>query len=140
MRVATRLVILADHQQAGVLALRARIRLQRHPRKPRDLGQRRLEPLEHLAVALRLIGRRERMDSAELRPGHREHLGRRIQLHGARAQRNHRRGERQILVLEALEIPEHLGFGVIAVEHGVREERRRAREALIVARIHGVAQ
>ena len=68
VRVAARLVILADHEQPGVLALRAGVRLQRHRREAGDLGERRLEPLEHLAIALRLLDRRERMDLAELRP------------------------------------------------------------------------
>ncbi len=135
LRVVARFVIRANHQQAGVLALRARVRLQRHGGEAGDLGERALETIEHLAIALRLLDRRERMDLPELGPGHRIHLGRRVQLHRARAERNHRRREREIAVLETLEVPQHLGFRVIAVEDLVRQERRRASEALVVARI-----
>ena len=45
------LVIGADHQQAGELALRARVRLQRHRRKAGDLAQRRFELAADLPVA-----------------------------------------------------------------------------------------
>ena len=64
------------------------------------------------------------MDVRELGPGDRDHLARRVELHGARAQRDHRAVERQVLVGEAAQVAQHLGLGVVAVEHRVREERR----------------
>jgi len=45
-------------------------------------------------VSLWLRQRRERMNSAELRPTDRKHFARRIQFHRARAERNHRSRER----------------------------------------------
>ena len=53
--VAARVVIRADHEQAGVLALRARVGLQRHGGEAGDLGQRALQVPEELLVALRLV-------------------------------------------------------------------------------------
>ena len=46
-------VIGADHHQAGELALRAGVRLQRHRGEAGDLAERRLELAEDLLVALR---------------------------------------------------------------------------------------
>ena len=56
---------------------------------------------EDLPVALRLIDRRERMHPREVRPGDRQHLGGRVQLHRAGAERDHRRVEPDVLPLEA---------------------------------------
>ena len=48
--------------------------------------------------------------------------------------------ERQVAVLQALEVPHHLRLGVIAVEHRVRKHRVAApqlrRDAVAVARAH----
>ena len=94
-------VVRADHHQAGELALRAGVRLQRDGREAGDLAERRFELAEDLLVALGLLDRRERMQLRELRPGDRQHLGRRVQLHRAGAERDHRRVEADVLALEA---------------------------------------
>ena len=47
VRVAARAMLGADHEQPGILALRAGVRLQRHRGEPGDLGQLVLELLEH---------------------------------------------------------------------------------------------
>ena len=60
-RLAAIAVVRADHHQAGELALRAGVRLQRHGRKAGDLAERRSSSPEDLLVALRLLDRRERM-------------------------------------------------------------------------------
>ena len=61
--VALRLVVVAvvgpDHHQAGVLALRTRVRLERYGFEARDLREDALEPVEELAVSLALVLRRE---------------------------------------------------------------------------------
>ena len=119
-------VIRLDHEQPRVLALRAGIGLQRHRGVAGGRAQHPLEIGDDLGVALGLVGRRERMELAELRPRHRDHLGRRVELHRARAQRDHRAIERDVAVGEPAQIAQHLRFGVIAVERRVREERRRA--------------
>ena len=50
------------------------------------------------------------MNVGELGPSDRDHLRRRVELHGARAQADHGRVERQVLVLQALEVSQHLGL------------------------------
>ena len=121
--VAAVAVVGANHHQAGELALRAGVRLQRHGGKAGDLAERRFELAEDLLVALRLLDRHERMQRRELRPGDRQHLGGRVQLHRARAERDHRRVEADVLALEAADVAHHLGLGVMRVEHRMRQER-----------------
>ena len=70
------------------------------------------------------------MDGRELRPRHRNHLGRRIQLHRARAERNHRAIEADVLALEALQVAHHLRFRPMRREDRMRHERRLARERI----------
>ena len=81
------------------------------------------------AIALRLF-RRARRDAAapKLRPGHRQHLAGRVQLHRAGAERDHRGGERKVLRLEPADVAQHLRLGVVRVEDRMREKRRSARE------------
>ena len=123
----------ADHEQAGVLALRARVGLQRDRREARDLAQAALEAREHVAVADGLVGRRERVQVGDLGPGDRQHLARAVELHRARAQRDHRGGQRQVEALEPAHVAQHLVLGVVALEDRVLEiaalARQRSREA-----------
>ena len=83
-------VIRLDRQQAGVLALRTRVRLQRHRVVA---GDRRSASVSRSAISLRsarrVRRRRERMLAGELRPGDRLHLGGRVELHRARSERDH---------------------------------------------------
>ena len=65
---------------------------------------------------------RERMHARELRPRHGRHLGRRVELHGARAQRDHAAIERVVAVGELLEVAHHRRLGPVRVEDRVREE------------------
>ncbi len=67
------------------------------------------------------------MDRPDLGPGDRRHLGRRVELHGAGAERDHRGGERQVARLQALDVAQHLVLGVEGVEHRVRQVVRRPR-------------
>lgn len=50
------------------------------------------------------------MDVGELRPRDGDHLGRGVELHGARTKADHGGVERQVLVLQALEVSQHLGL------------------------------
>jgi hypothetical protein len=141
--VAVVLMVLPDHQQAGELALTSRVGLHGHLCKPCDLGQCGLQLVEQLLIALGLRARREGMQPVELAPAHRHHLGGGVQLHGAGAQRDHGRGERQVLDLEPLEVAQHLGLAVAAMEYWVGQERRAAAEGLRNRRLGvdaGVAQ
>jgi hypothetical protein len=61
-----------------------------------------LPALDQFRIARGLLGRRERMDVAELRPGHRDHLGGGVELHRAGAERDHRAVQRQVLVRQRL--------------------------------------
>ena len=121
--LAARGVIVADGEQAGVFTLCAGIRLQRHARKAGDLGEHLLQLTQHRARAARLLGRRERMQRRELGPRERHQLRRGVQLHGARAERNHAVHQREIAVFQALQVPHHFRLGVIAVEHRMRQHR-----------------
>ena len=78
------------------------------------------------AVAGGLVGRRQRMDVGELGPGDRDHLAGRIELHRARAQRDHRAVERQVLVGERAHVAQHLVLAVVRVEYRMSQKRRRA--------------
>ena len=68
------------------------------------------------------------MQSGELSPGDRNHLGCRVELHRARAERDHGAVKCQIPVGEAAHIAQHFGLGAIAMKHRMREEFGAARE------------
>ena len=123
MRLAARGVIGADREQPGIFALRAGIRLQRDRVIAGDVAQPLLEPREQRVIALGLLGGRERMQVAELRPGQRDHFRGRIELHGAGAERNHRAVEREVAIAELAHVAQQLGLGAMRVEHRMGEER-----------------
>ena len=116
----------ADRQQAGVLALRAGVGLQRHRVVAGAGAQHLLELGGELGVALRLVGGREGVQAAELGPGHRDHLGGGVELHRARAERDHRAVEREVLVGQAAQVAQHAGLGPVGAEHRVGQEGRAA--------------
>ena len=123
-----------DHQESGVLSLRAGVRLERDRREAGDLSQLVLQLAEEQLVARGLVARGERMQPVELAPAHRHHLGRGIQLHGAGAERDHRRGQREVAGLQPLDVAQHLGLGVMPVEHRVLQKRRGPRQRRGMAR------
>ena len=59
----------------------------------------------------------------EFRPGDRDHLCGGVQLHGARAERNHRLIQGNVPAFQAAQVAQHLGFTVVAVEHRVGQHR-----------------
>ena len=115
-------MIFANCEEAGIFALRAGIGLERDRRESGDLSKPLRQLVRHLAIACRLLFRRERMQFREFRPRDREHFRCRVQLHRARAQRDHRGGEREIARFEPSQITQHLSLGVVRVEHRVSEE------------------
>ncbi len=125
LHVAARHVVLADRQEARELALRPRVRLHRDARVTRDLRERRLEAADELLVAARLVGRHERVQVREPRPGDGLHLRRRVELHRARAQRDHRAVQREVLVRETAQVAQHRRLGAVQAEDRVLEVRRR---------------
>ena len=129
MAFVARAVIRADRQQAGVFALRTGVGLQAHRVVARAFDQHRLERIDQLGIALRLRRWRQRMDIAELRPGHRDHLGGGVELHGAAAQRDHCAIHRQILVGQRAHVAQQFVLAVMRVEHRMREEGAAAAQA-----------
>ena len=121
---AARLVVLADREQARVFALGAGVRLDRDARVAGDRFETFLEVGDEFAPAAGLGHRSERVDARELRPRDGFHLGCRVELHGARTERDHRAVEREVAVSEASQVAHHLGFGAHRVEDRVRHELR----------------
>src|SRR5438874_1074116 len=78
--------------------------------------------MDHFEISLHLFVRRKRMDGAELGPCHRDHLARRVELHRARTEWDHRAIEREILVGQAAQIAQHLVLAVVAMKHRMRED------------------
>ena len=117
------LVIFADRQQPGVLALSAGVGLHANRIEPGNRAQPALKLFDHQGVADRLLPGHEGMQIGELRPGDRDHFAGGVEFHGAGAQRDHRLVERQILGLQLLEITQHLGFAVMGVEHRMTQIR-----------------
>ena len=130
LHVAAAFVVTANRQQPGEFALRAGVRLERHGGKARDRRQPAFELLKKFLVAQRLANRRERVQRGEAWPTDREHLGGGVELHRARAKRNHRRRERQVACLQFLEVAQHLRLRMVLVENRVREKIRSAPQRL----------
>ncbi len=121
--VTARPVIAADGQQTRELPLRAGVGLHTDPVVAGHLGQPPFHVGDHLTGPFGLVDRRERVQTGELRPGHRLHLRGGVQLHRAGAQRDHRPVEGQILVRQPPQIPHHGGLVVIAAELRVVQQR-----------------
>ena len=119
--VAMGFVVAFDGQQASVLALRARVGLQAHGIKAGYFAEPGLQVGENLLVTFGLLAGGEGVQAADFGPGHRNHLGSGVQLHGARTERNHAVCQAQVLVFELLHVAQYLVLGVVAVEHRVRE-------------------
>ena len=123
--VAVGAVVAADRQQPGQLALRAGVRLDRDPVVAGRLGQPALELVDQLAVALGVLGRRERVQVGEAGQRDRLHLGGRVELHRAGAERDHAAVEGVVAGRQRAQVAQHLGLAVVGGEHLVGEVRRR---------------
>ena len=115
--VSTAAMVGTDGQQPGELALTAGVGLQADGVVARDLDQHVLQLRDHRAIAHGLVVGRVGVRLRELGPRDGQHLGRGVQLHGARAQRNHRSVQRQVSVAQPSQVAQHLVFGVVSVEH-----------------------
>ena len=82
-----------DDQQAGEFTLGAGIWLEGDSGKSGDLGQLIFQLVEQQLVTGGLISRGKRVQPVELSPAHRHRLGGGVELHGAVAERDHRRGQ-----------------------------------------------
>src|SRR2546429_321802 len=79
---------------------------------------------EMLRYIKRLEGRDLSLTSAMI------HLGGGVELHRARAERDHSRCERQVAPFEPLDVAQHLRLGAVAMEHRVRQVGRGAVQRL----------
>ena len=75
--------------------------------------------MDQREVAPGLLGGREGVQPGELRPGDRLHLGGRVELHRAGAQRDHAAVERVVAVGELAQVAQHRGLGAVLVEDRV---------------------
>ncbi len=121
IEIAVGAVIAADREEPGELALRAGVRLQRHGVVAGDLGEPHLELLDHREVAAHVGLGGERVHARELGPRHGRHLGRGVELHRARSERDHAAVQRVVAVGELLEVAHHRGLGAVRVEDRMRE-------------------
>ena len=80
---------------------------------------------EHRRVAGELAGRRERVQVGEAGQADRFHLGRAVELHRARAERDHAAIEGVVAIGQRAQVAQHRGLGVMRVEDRVGQERRR---------------
>ncbi len=114
-------VVTADREEPGEFALRPGVRLQRYGVVARHLGEPRLELFDQPEVAAHVRLGRERMHPRELGPRHGGHLGRRVELHGARPERDHPPVEPVVAIRERLQVPHHGGLAAVRVEDRMRE-------------------
>ena len=115
-------VVGADRQQAGELALAAGVGLHAHGVVAGDLGEPRLEVGDHRAQPDGLVERGVRVEAGELGPRDRRHLGRRVELHRARPERDHRAVEREVGVGQPAQVAQHPVLGVVTPEHRLGQE------------------
>ena len=80
----------ANGEQARILALSARVRLETHGVVSRNFTQLGAEIFGEFSVTLSLIRRCKGVYVGKFRPGNGQHLCGGVELHGAGAQRNHR--------------------------------------------------
>ena len=120
--IAAAVVIIADCEQAGELALAAGIGLQADGVVTRDRNEHLLQLGDHLAVALGTARVGVGVNVGELGPRDRHHLGGCVELHRARTEWDHRSVQGEILVGETAQVAQHLVFAVIPVEHRMAQD------------------
>ena len=127
--VAPAAVVGPDGEQTGELALRPGVGLQRHGVVAGDVGQPGLEVADQAAVALGVGHRRVGVHVGEPGVADGLHLRRRVELHRARAERDHRPVEGEVGVGETAQVAHHVGLAAVGVEHRVGAELAGARPA-----------
>ncbi|EHK82903.1 putative metal-dependent RNase [Rhodococcus pyridinivorans AK37] len=115
-------VVVTDREQTRVLALAAGVGLQAHGVVSRHRGEPAFEVGDEAADPRRLIRRSEGVQTRELGPGDGFHLGGGVELHRARAQRDHRPVEGEVLVGQAPQVTHHRGLGAVAGERRMLQE------------------
>ncbi len=124
-------VVAADREQTGELSLRTGVRLDRHRRVSRDVREPGLQRAHQFDHPRGVLGGDERMQVGETGPADRLHLGRRVQLHGAAAERDHAAVERVVAIAEPAQVAQHLRLAAVLGEDRVGED-------LVLAQPRGV--
>ncbi len=128
--VAVGAVVRADGEQPRELTLRSGVRLEGDGVVAGDLREALLQLTDERQETLGLLGRCEGVQRAELGPGDRLHLGGRVQLHRAGAERDHAAVQRVVTVGELAQVAQHRGLGTVLVEDRVGQERVAAQQTL----------
>ena len=121
LRVAAGVVPCADGQQPCVFALAAGVGLQADFGKAGDLTEPRVEIIKKQVVAAGLVGGGERVQIGKARPGDRQHLRGGVELHGARAQRDHAVDQAVVLIDQPGGVAQERVLGGVRREHRVAE-------------------
>ena len=119
--LAPRAVIGGNRQKPRIFALRARIGLHGKGIIARDLAQLCRQILNRRRIALHLIGGGKGMNGRKFWPCDWHHFRRRIQLHRAAAQRDHRTVKRQIAVRQTPHIAHHFRFCAVHMKYRMRQ-------------------
>ena len=140
--LAAALVIGADDHQAGVFARGARVGLQRAGRHAGDCRQVLLQLRDHRPVAFGLVGRGEGVDVLESGQRKGLHEGCGVELHRARAERDHRVGERDVAQLQPLDVAHQGALGAVGVEYGFGQvgafAAQSLRQEVLGGELHGL--
>ena len=115
------LLELLDSQETGKLTLSTGVWLNCHLGHSCAIRQLLLDVVDHLVIAFDDIRRGEWVDGGKLGPSNRNHLSGRVELQGARSQRDHGVDERNILGDQVVDVSQHLCLGMVAVENRVRK-------------------
>ena len=140
--LAAALVVGADHHQTRILARGARVGLERAGGEAGDRREVLFELRDQLAVTFRLVGGCEGVHHLELGQRERLHERRGVEFHRARAERDHRVGQRDVAQLEGLDVAHQGALRAVAVEDRLGKERRaaaqRSGDAVLLDGLHGL--
>ena len=115
-----------DGAQTGVFARRARVGLEADAGETGDGLQLFAQVMDEFLVALSLVAGHQGVYAGESCEAQGEHLGGGVELHRARAERNHGVGQRYVLAVQAFDVAHHLRLGVVEVEDLVGQVGSRA--------------
>ena len=110
-------MISPDSQQSRIFALGATVGLKRTGGEAGDAAEVIAEFVDDLMITFNLIGRRERMYGRKFRPAYRNKFRGGIEFHGTASQRDHRRIQGKILILQHFDIAHHFTLTVMGVEN-----------------------
>ena len=125
-----RLVVGPDGEESGQLALAPGVGLHGHLGVAGGLSQPCLQVVDQFEVAGSSRRGRQGMDVGEAPQPDRFHLGRRVELHGARTERDHAAVEREVAIRQTAQVAQHRRLGAVLREDGVHEDRPLSQQGL----------